>query len=95
MDREYFAYILTNEWNKVLYTGMTNNLSRRIFEHKSGLVEGFSKKYNCSKLIYAESAPTAILAIEREKEIKGWKREKKIKLIETENPDWKDLSVDL
>jgi putative endonuclease len=70
---------------------MTNNITRRVFEHKQKMVEGFTKKYNVDKLVFVEIAPTAIDAIEREKQIKGGSRKKKIKLIEDFNPEWKDL----
>ena len=88
----YFVYILSNWNNKVLYVGMTNNLVRRIYEHKNNIVEGFSKKYNLYKLVYYESCSDINSVLQREKEIKGWRREKKIKLIESMNPEWKDLS---
>jgi putative endonuclease len=87
-----WVYILTNKNNTVLYTGMTNNLERRVFEHKQKLIDGFTKKYNINKLVYCESFPTAIDAINAEKKIKGWLRIKKIKLIKTNNPNWEDLS---
>lgn len=89
----YYVYILTNKVNTVLYTGVTNNLERRIYEHKQKLIEGFTKKYNVSKLIYFESFNTAIEVIEAEKKIKGWVRRKKIILIESKNPEWKEIKV--
>jgi len=95
MDREYYVYIMTNQRNKVLYTGVTNNIARRVFEHQEGICGGFTKKYNCTKLVFAEISQDAISAIEREKEIKGWKRQKKIDLINQSNPEWKDLSFEL
>ena len=88
----YFVYILTNYTNKVLYTGMTNDLRRRIYEHKSGINKGFSFKYKTHKLVYYEQYNHPQEAIAREKQIKGWLRVKKIALIEGMNPDWKDLS---
>jgi len=89
----YYVYILTTRSNTVLYTGVTNNLKRRVFEHKSGLNEGFTKKYHVHKLVYFEMFDFVELAIAREKQIKGYSREKKIKLIETMNPEWKELDV--
>lgn len=88
----YYVYILTNKWNTVLYTGVTKDLSRRLYEHKHKIVEGFTAKYNVHKLVYYEDTTDVKAAIEREKQIKGWVRAKKIALIETINPDWKDLS---
>ena len=83
---------MTNKYNKVLYTGVTNNLARRVYEHRNKLVEGFTSKYNLTKLIYFEHTGDVFSAIAREKKIKGWLRIKKIKLIETMNPKWKDLA---
>jgi putative endonuclease len=82
---------MTNK-SGTLYTGLTNNLERRVFEHKNHLEEGFTKKYKITKLIYFEETNDIKVAISREKQIKGWKREKKIALIESINPDWQDLS---
>ena len=76
---------------KVLYVGMTDILARRVFEHKSGLVEGFTKSYNVNKLVYYESQPDLESAIKREKQLKNWHRQWKINLIESKNKDWKDL----
>ena len=90
----YYVYILTNWNNTVLYTGMTNNLERRLYEHKNKLVEGFTKKYNVYKLVYFESTGSAYSAIEREKQIKTWGKRKKTQLIETINSEWKDLSLE-
>ena len=92
LETMYFVYILTNYTNKVLYTGMTNDLRRRIYEHKSGINKGFSFKYKTHKLVYYEQYNHPQEAIAREKQIKGWLRVKKIALIEGMNPDWKDLS---
>ena len=89
----YYVYILTNWNNKVMYVGVTNNLQRRIAEHKSKLIEGFTKKYNVNKLVYYEHTTDINSAIAREKEIKGWKRCKKDALVVSINPQWKDLSV--
>lgn len=88
----YYVYILTNKWNTVLYTGVTKDFSRRLYEHKHKIVESFTAKYNVHKLVYYEDTTDVKAAIEREKQIKGWVRAKKIALIETINPDWKDLS---
>jgi putative endonuclease len=92
---EYYVYILTTRNNKVMYVGMTNNLVRRIKEHKQKQVEGFTQKYNVTKLVYYESAAEVKFAIEREKQIKGWLRRKKNALVETMNPTWLDLGEHL
>lgn len=91
---QYSTYILTNKSNKVLYVGVTNNLERRVFEHKHKLIPGFTSKYNLNKLVWFENFSDINDAISAEKKIKGWLRIKKIKLIESKNKDWKDLSVD-
>jgi putative endonuclease len=88
---QYFVYIMTNK-SGTLYTGVTNNLERRIYEHKHHLVKGFTNKYNIDKLVYFEETSDINAAISREKQIKGWLRKKKIALIESLNPGWKDLS---
>jgi putative endonuclease len=93
-DRQYYVYILTNKSDNVLYIGVTNNLIRRIFEHKNKLVEGFTKKYNLRKLVYYEATNDIESAINREKQLKNWHRDWKINLIDQFNPDWKDLSDD-
>ena len=91
-EHNYYIYILSN-WNKkVIYVGMTNNFERRIYEHKNKIFEGFSKKYNINKLVYYEYTSDVNAAIRREKEIKKWRREKKNKLIEAMNSEWKDLA---
>jgi len=90
---EYYVYIMTNA-TRTLYTGVTNNLYRRVYEHKEKLVPGFTKRYNINYLVYVESTNDVIAAITREKQIKGWTRAKKISLIESSNPDWRDLSLD-
>jgi len=82
---------MTNKNNSVLYTGVTNDLVRRVFEHKEKLLEGFTKKYNCSKLVWYEQYQEAINAISREKQIKGGSRKKKEDLITQINPQWEDL----
>ncbi|MEK7291371.1 MAG: GIY-YIG nuclease family protein [Planctomycetota bacterium] len=91
--RQYYVYIMTNK-SKTLYTGVTNNLVRRVYEHKQKIVQGFTCKYNINKLVYYEMTPDIKSAITREKQIKGWLRSKKIALIESLNPEWKDLSVE-
>src|SRR3989344_1445653 len=89
--KHYHVYILTNKSNKVLYTGVTNDLLRRVYEHRAKLIDGFTKKYNLNKLIYFEEFTDINEAIAAEKKIKGWLRRKKIKLIESKNPKWNDL----
>jgi putative endonuclease len=87
----YHVYILTTKKNTVLYTGVTSDLQSRIWQHKEGLAEGFSKKYSVNKLVYAEEFQQIEEAIHREKCIKEWKRAWKVELIEKVNPDWNDL----
>jgi len=89
--KNYCIYISTNKNNTVLYVGVTNNLTRRIWEHKSKLIEGFTKKYNVNKLVYFESFDKPSDAIKREKQLKAGSRKKKIELINKLNPEWKDL----
>ena len=89
--KQYYAYIMTNQ-SKTLYTGVTNDLMRRVYEHKNKMIEGFTKKYNITKLVYYEETNDIQVAISREKQIKGWLRGKKIALIESVNPKWNDLS---
>jgi len=91
VPRQFFVYILTNENNKVLYTGVTNDLKRRIHEHKTDVHEGFTKRYRVHKLVYFEIGEDAYGAISREKQIKGGSRQDKLDLINGFNPDWKDL----
>ena len=93
--KHYFIYILTNKNNKVLYIGVTNNLLRRGYEHRNKFIDGFTKKYNLTKLVYFEEFNDINEAIAAEKKIKGWLRIKKIKLIESKNPDWEDLFLSL
>ncbi len=90
----YFVYMLTNWNDNVLYIGVTNNLQRRLYEHRNGMADGFTKKYNVHKLVYFETTPDVKAAITREKQLKKWTRIKKNKLVETINPQWKDLSAD-
>jgi len=82
---------MTNKTHSVLYTGVTGDLSRRVWEHKQGLVEGFTKKYNVNKLVYVESFEYVVDAIAREKQVKTGSRKKKVSLIDSTNPQWKDL----
>ena len=91
MEKQYYVYIMTN-LSHTLYTGVTNNLEKRVYEHKNKLVPGFTSKYNINMLVYFETYNDIRDAISREKQIKGWRREKKIALIESQNPRWKDLS---
>jgi len=92
MSQSYYVYLLTNWNDKVMYIGVTNNLERRLYEHKHKLVKGFAAKYNVNKLVYFEETSDVNSAIEREKEIKKWRREKKNNLVMSINPEWKDLS---
>lgn len=94
MSRTYFVYILASK-SRRLYIGVTNNLERRMWEHKNKVVEGFTKQYNIDRLVYFEDTTDVKSAIEREKQLKGWRREKKITLIETINAAWENLSVRL
>jgi putative endonuclease len=92
--KSFFVYILSSK-TKVLYIGMTDVLSRRTFEHKEKLIEGFTKKYNVNKLVYYEVHPDLKSAAKREKQLKNWHREWKINLIETVNKEWRDLYPDI
>ncbi len=89
--KDYYVYKLTNK-SRTLYTGVTNNLTRRMYKHKNKLIDGFTKKYNLTKLVYYELYNNITAAIQREKQIKGLLRKKKIAMIETLNPKWEDLS---
>lgn len=88
----YFVYIMTNKTNSTLYVGVTNDLRRRITEHKNETLDGFTKKYHLHKLVYFEEYSEVNDAIAREKQLKGWIRAKKNWLIESQNPNWNDLS---
>ena len=94
MERLYFVYILASKRNGTLYVGITNDLIRRVGEHKSGKVEGFTKKYNVHRLVYSEAFDNPNDAIAYEKRLKRWRRVWKLKLIEERNPQWRDLSED-
>ena len=89
--RQYFVYIMGSR-SKTLYVGVTNDLERRVCEHKQGLVAGFTSRYRVTRLVYYEETSDVAAAIEREKQIKGWLRSKKVALIESMNPEWDDLS---
>ena len=91
--KDYYIYILTNDHGNVMYIGVTNNLERRLAEHQSGLIDGFTKKYNLKKLVYYEQTSSIDAAIAREKEIKKWRRSKKDALVQMLNPEFKDLSL--
>ena len=91
MHRSYYIYLLTNRYHRVLYTGVTNDLLRRVYEHKQKLQKGFTQKYQVNQLVYYEEYADITDAITREKQIKGWKRHKKDALVESLNPDWLDL----
>ncbi len=90
----YYVYIMTSP-SRVLYIGMTDNLERRVSEHKQGLLKGFTSKYKCKILVYFESSNDVSAVLEREKQLKRWNRQKKIDLIEKMNPEWKDLGEEL
>ncbi|MGI8475326.1 MAG: GIY-YIG nuclease family protein [Thermomicrobiales bacterium] len=90
---DYFTYIMSND-SKTLYTGMTNNLERRVWQHKAGSTMGFTTLYRCTALVWCEAFPDPLSAIAREKQIKGWIRAKKLALIEEANPGWADLSAE-
>ena len=96
MSRTYYVYIMTNR-SRTLYTGVTNDLQRRVYEHKHHLVEGFTSKYKIDQLVFDEETSdvkAAKAAIAREKQIKGWSRNKKVQLVMSLNPEWKDLSAE-
>lgn len=90
--RGYYVYIMASS-RRTLYIGVTNDLERRVMEHKQGQSNGFTSKYNVTKLVYHESTSDVRAAIEREKELKGWRRGKKVALVESMNPEWKDLAL--
>uniref|UniRef100_A0A7V0Z4C2 GIY-YIG nuclease family protein n=1 Tax=candidate division WOR-3 bacterium TaxID=2052148 RepID=A0A7V0Z4C2_UNCW3 len=94
-NKQYYVYIMTNKWNTTIYTGVTNDLKRRVYEHKMKMVNGFTKKYNLNKLVYYEIFFDSYNAIVREKQIKAGPRRKKVALINTMNPEWRDLYDEL
>ncbi len=91
--REYYVYILTNG-ARTLYIGVTNDLTRRVYEHKQKPLDGFTKKYNITYLVYYETTSDVEVARAREKQLKGWRRDRKIALIEASNPQWKDITLE-
>jgi putative endonuclease len=91
--KKYYVYIISNKCRGTLYVGVTNNLQRRLMEHKNGVVEGFSKKYNLKELVHVECYENVFNALKREKQLKKWNRNWKIELIEKRNPKWDDLSL--
>ncbi|HSS45444.1 MAG TPA: GIY-YIG nuclease family protein [Thermoanaerobaculia bacterium] len=91
--KEYWVYIATNA-SRTLYTGMSNDLRRRMYEHKNRLVPGFTTRYRIDRLVYFESTCDVRAAIAREKQVKGWRRERKVQLVESVNPRWEDLSAE-
>ena len=95
MSKQFYVYIMTNKSNEVLYTGVTNDLQRRVWEHKQGEIEGFSKRYNVNRLVYYEAFDDPESAIAREKQIKKGPRKKKVALIESLNLSWYDLSEEM
>ena len=93
--KNYYIYIMANKTNTTIYIGVTSNLIKRVWEHKNKLVDGFTKHYNVNKLVYYEETTDVNSAIAREKQLKGWNRAKKNKLIDSINPNWKDLYDDI
>ena len=92
---EFFVYILASRYRGTMYVGVTNDLNRRIGEHKSGAVPGFTKRYKVDRLVYCETYTSIVEARTRERALKRWRRDWKFELIETQNPDWKDLTSQL
>jgi putative endonuclease len=91
MEKQPAVYIITNKKDGILYTGVTSNLIKRAYEHREGVISGFTKKYNCKKLVFYELHTTMESAITREKQLKTWHRKWKLELIESQNPNWEDL----
>jgi putative endonuclease len=94
MTKTYYVYILASKRNGTLYIGVTNDLERRLYEHKNNLIEGFTKKYNVHHLVYYEDVNDIQSALQREKQLKRWTRKWKVELIEKVNPEWRDLAED-
>ena len=94
MERRTYCVYMVASKSRVLYIGMTNNLERRVFEHKNDVIEGFSRQYKCHRLVYYESFDDMTKTINREKQLKRWNRTKKVFLIERENPTWEDLAAE-
>lgn len=92
--KQYFIYMMTNRWKNVLYTGMTNSLEKRVWQHKNKAVPGFTKRYNCDRLVYYEIYDEITQVIAREKQLKNWPRAKKNELVDSLNPAWNDLAAD-
>jgi putative endonuclease len=95
VGRQYCVYIMTNNYNTVIYSGVTNNLARRVYEHKNGSGSAFTRKYNICKLVYYEVTDNVFSALTREKQTKGGPRRKKVDLVNSMNPDWKDLYAEI
>ena len=95
MKQDYYIYILASRRNGTLYIGSTSDLKRRVYEHKNKLIEGFTKKYNITMLVHYEITDSRVSAIHREKQLKKWKRNWKLRIIEDNNPNWDDLSLKL
>ena len=95
MEKRFYVYVLASRPHGAIYIGMTNDLVRRVWEHKQGIVEGYTKRYRVKRLVYHEEHETAEAAIAREKRLKRWRRDWKDKLIEARNPDWRDLYDDI
>ena len=95
LDKQYYVYMMTNKHNTVLYTGVTNDLQRRAYEHRTGQGSSYTSRYNATKLVWYEISQDVNAAIAREKQIKGGSRKKKIALVEQMNPEWRDLYDDL
>ena len=95
MTKTYYVYILASKQNGTLYIGVTNDLERRLYEHKNNLIDGFTKRYRVHRLVYYESANDVHAALQREKQLKRWTRKWKIELIEKTNPQWHDFAEDL
>lgn len=93
--KSYYVYMLASKRNGTLYIGVTSDLARRVYEHKNDLIEGFTKRYGVHMLVHFEEGNDVVSAIEREKQLKSWHRQWKIKLIEKTNPEWKDLYEDI
>jgi len=89
--KNYYIYIMTSQ-SGTLYIGMTNDIKKRVYQHKNHLIPGFTDKYNVDQLLYVETTSDPVSAIRREKQLKKWRREKKLALVDSQNPDWKDLS---
>lgn len=95
MDKTYFVYIMASKPKGATYIGVTSDLNRRVYEHRQGLIGGYTKRFHIKKLVYYETYNEVILAIEREKKLKKWRRNWKLALIEAHNPQWNDLYLDL